>query len=71
MQLKKWKNPHKFQRIMMASGCTAEYAHQIWMRMNRWQSVRRKEVMLVLNLQWFNKRGLISLHQYSPSTLTP
>ncbi len=71
MQLKKWKNPHKFQRIMMAHGYTADYAHQIWMRMNRWQSVRRKEVLSVLNQQWFSKRGLVSLHQYSLSALTP
>jgi len=71
MQLKKWKNPRKFQRIMISAGYAPDYAHRIWVRMNRWQSVMRREVRFVLDLKWFKRYGLFSLQGLSPSALTP
>jgi len=62
MQLKKWKNPRKFQRIMIKAGFKPEQAHRVWVKMNKWQSVMRKEVRFVMNLQWFRRQGLILLY---------
>jgi len=41
MQLKKWKKPKKFQRMMIKSGFKPHIAHRVWVRMNKWQSVFR------------------------------
>jgi hypothetical protein len=71
MQLKKWKSPRKFQRIMIAVGYKEDYARGRWVRMNRWQSVMREEVRFVMDRKWFDKFGLITLQEYSCSTLTP
>lgn len=65
MQLKKWKNPRKFQRVLINAGFNPQEARRIWVRMNKWQSVTRKEVRFVLNLQWFRKRGLFFLHDFT------
>jgi len=62
MQLKKWKNPRKFQRIMIMLGFSPAKAHRIWVKMTKWQSVSRKEVRFVMNLNWFRKQGLFFLH---------
>jgi len=40
-QLKKWKNPRKFQRIMIAAGLDPTRGKRTWVKMNRWQSVMR------------------------------
>jgi RNA-directed DNA polymerase len=69
MQLKKWKNPHKFQRIMIASGFKPQEAHRVWIRMNKWQSVHRRAVRFVLNLEWFRKQGLIFLNDFTKRSL--
>jgi hypothetical protein len=60
MQLKKWKNPRKFQRMMIRAGYK-DKARRTWVRMTKWQSVRRKEVRFVMNLQWFRRQGLVFL----------
>ena len=65
MQLKKWKNPQKFQRIMIRCGYKVQEAHRVWMKMNKWQSVNRKEVRFVMNLEWFRKQGVIFLHDFT------
>ena len=65
MQLKKWKKPKKFQRMMIRSGIKLEIAQNTWERMNKWQSVMRKEVRIVLNNKWFRQMGFIFLHDYS------
>lgn len=57
--MKKWKRPRKFQRIMVKGGYKPELARRVWIKMNKWQSVNRKEVRFVLNLIWFRKQGLI------------
>ena len=62
IQLKKWKNPVKFQRIMIRAGYKPAEARKTWVKMARWQSVERKEVIFTLNLEWFKRQGLIFLN---------
>ncbi len=69
MQLKKWKNPHKFQRIMINSGFKPQDAHRVWIRMNKWQSVHRRAVRFVMNLKWFRKQGLVFLNYFTKRPL--
>lgn len=64
-QLKKWKKPHKFQRMMIRSGYKPEDAHKIWVKMNRWRSVNRKEVRFVMSLYWFRAQGLVFLNDFT------
>jgi len=71
MQLKKWKNPRKFQRMLIRSGIKPEKAQRVWVRMRRWQSVMRREVRIVLNNDWFRQLGLIFLHDYSKGFSRP
>jgi group II intron reverse transcriptase/maturase len=65
MQLKKWKNPRKFQRMMIRAGFKPQQAHRVWVKMNKWQSVERREVRFVMGLKWFRKQGLIFLHDFT------
>ena len=69
MQLKKWKNPRKFQRIMINSGFKPQDAHRVWISMNKWQSVHRRAVRFVMNLQWFRKQGLLFLNDFTKRPL--
>jgi len=64
MQLKKWKNPRKFQRVMIRAGYEREQARRTWVRMAKWQSVQRREVRFAMNLRWFRERGLIFLKSF-------
>jgi group II intron reverse transcriptase/maturase len=65
MQLKKWKKPGKFQRIMIKAGFDPQKARRVWLKMNRWQSVMRPPVRFVLDLDWFRARGLVFLHDFT------
>lgn len=65
MQLKKWKKPRKFQRMMIRAGFKPQAAHRVWVRMNKWQSVMRKEVRFAMNLKWFRRQRLIFLHDFT------
>jgi group II intron reverse transcriptase/maturase len=65
MQLKKWKNPRKFQRMMIRAGYKPYEARRVWVKMNRWQSVKRKEVRFAMNLLWFRRQSLIFLHDFT------
>jgi RNA-directed DNA polymerase len=67
MQLKKWKKPRKFQRMMIRGGYEPDQARRVWVKMNKWQSVSRRAVRFVMNLQWFREKGLISLHDLTLS----
>ncbi len=69
MQLKKWKNPRKFQRIMINSGFKPQEAHRVWVRMNKWQSVHRRAVRFVMNLKWFRRQGLVFLNDFTKRSL--
>lgn len=64
MQLKKWKKPGKFQRVMIKSGFDPRQALRVWVKMNRWQSVMRPEVRFVMPLKWFRNLGLVFLYDY-------
>jgi len=69
MQLKKWKKPKKFQRMMILAGYPVEEAKRTWVKMDRWQSVARRPVRFVLNLKWFRRRGLLFLDDFTPQNL--
>ena len=69
MQLKKWKNPRTFQRLMNQAGLPLDQAKRTWIRMNKWQSVERPQVRFVLNLEWFRKQGLYFLHDFTLARL--
>jgi RNA-directed DNA polymerase len=70
MQLKKWKKPRKFQKMMIRAGFKPQEAHRVWVKMNKWQSVERKEVRFVMNLKWFRRQGLIFLHDFTQNQKT-
>lgn len=65
MQLKKWKKPKRFQRMMIRSGYEPDEAHRVWVKMNKWQSVNRMEVKVVMNLQWFRRQGVLHLDDFT------
>jgi hypothetical protein len=65
MQLKKWKKPGKFQRVMIKAGFDPNEAHRVWIKMNRWQSVMRRPVRFVLNVDWCRRLGLVFLHDHT------
>jgi group II intron reverse transcriptase/maturase len=69
MQLKKWKNPRKFQRIMISSGFKPQEAHKVWIRMNKWQSVHRRAVRFVMDLEWFRRQDLVFLNDFTRRSL--
>lgn len=69
VQLKKWKKTRKFQRIMIKAGFDPYKAHRTWVRMNKWQSVMRREVRFVMNLNWFKTLGLVFLYDFTQATL--
>lgn len=69
MQLKKWKKPKKFQRMMIRAGYRPEEARKTWVKMAKWQSVMRKEVRFVLNLKWFKNQGLAFLDSFTKRNL--
>ena len=69
VQLKKWKKTTKFQRIMIKAGYDPREAHRTWVRMNKWQSVMRKEVRFVMSRKWFRQMGLVFLQDFTQATL--
>lgn len=69
MQLKKWKKPKKFQRMMIRAGAPEGIARRTWIKMDRWRSVMRQSVRFVLSLEWFRRRSLIFLNDYTQQTL--
>jgi group II intron reverse transcriptase/maturase len=69
MQLKKWKKPKKFQRMMVLVQYKPEEARKTWIKMSKWQSVMRPQVRFVLNLKWFKRLGLITLDNFTKRNL--
>ena len=69
MQLRKWKKPRKFQRIMIKAGFNPKEALKTWVNMKSWRSIYRKEVVMVLRLDWFRELGLTFLEDFSPASL--
>jgi len=64
MQLKKWKRPHKFQRMLNQADYKGREVNRVWVKMNKWQSVNRREVRCVMNLQWFRRQRLTFLSYF-------
>jgi len=64
MQLAKWKKPKKFQRAMIQAGIPVWRARRVWVAMRSWQSASRREVLRVLDLDWFRRLGLVFLQDY-------
>jgi len=64
-QLKKWKKPKKFQRIMLKAGFPPKEVFKIHIRMQKWYSASRRIVCFVLNLEWFRKMNLTFLHDFT------
>jgi hypothetical protein len=50
---------------MIKAGFDPQQAHRVWIKMNRWQSVMRRPVRYVMNLEWFRERRLVFLHDYT------
>lgn len=69
MQLKKWKKPRKFQRMMIRAGHDPKIAARTWVKMRHWQSVSRRCVRFTLNLEWFRRQGLLALDAYTRRNL--
>ena len=68
MQLKKWKKPRKFQRMMIRAGFPVVKAKHTWIKMRRWQSVERPVVKFLMNLKWFRSQTFC-FSTISPSAL--
>ena len=69
MQLKKWKNAKKLQRMLMRAGFAPSIARQTWVKMKRWRSVFRREVLILCDLAWFRRQRLIFLADYTNRNL--
>jgi group II intron reverse transcriptase/maturase len=69
MQLRKWKKPKKFQKVLIKSGFDVAKAKRTWVKMKSWQSINRLEVKYVLNNEWFRKYGLVFLHDFTKVSL--
>ena len=69
-QLKKCTRSGKFQRIMIGAGFDPKEACRVWIKMDQWQSVMRRPVRLVLNLEWFRARGSVFMHDLA-SAVSP
>lgn len=67
-QLKKWKKPKKFQRIMIKAGYPVKEALQTYVKMDRWYAASKRIVCFVLNIEWFKKMNLIFLHDFTKVT---
>lgn len=64
MQLRKWKTPKKFQRMLARAGYPYRDPKRCWVKMNRWNSIHRREVKFALGLRWYRQSGLIFLDDY-------
>ncbi len=69
MQLRKWKKPKKFQKMMIRKGFRVEQARKTWVKMNRWRSLDRREVKAVLDLEWFRSAKLVHLDDHTQRNL--
>ena len=69
MQLKKWKKPKKFQRMMIRLGFPVDGARKTWVKMDTWKSVKRLIVKHVLNLKWFRRQRVFFLDDYTRRNL--
>jgi RNA-directed DNA polymerase len=64
MQLKKWKNPVKFRRMMRRMGRPEEEVSRTWVQMDKWSSVKRQAVRFTLNNVWFRRLRVVFLEDF-------
>jgi hypothetical protein len=69
MQMKKIEDSAEVSEDDDKGGFKAQQAHRVWVMMNKWQSVKRREVPFVMDLKWFRKQGLIFLHDFRKNKL--
>ena len=50
---------------MIKAGFNPEEALKTWVNIKSWRSIYRKEVLMVLKLDWFRGLGLIFLDDFS------
>ncbi len=50
---------------MIKAGFNPEEALKTWVNIKSWRSIYRKEVLMVLKLDWFQGLGLIFLDDFS------
>ena len=68
MQLKKWKKPRKFQKMMIRAGFPVVEAKRTWIKMRSWQSVERPVIKFLMNLKWFRGQNLLFLDDFTDRT---
>ena len=51
-----------------AAGVDQMRARRVWVAMRSWQSANRREVLRVLNADWFRSLGLVFLQEYSAAS---
>ena len=51
--------------LRIKAGFDPKDARRTWIKMNRWQSVMRRPVRFVMNLDWFRQRGLVFLNDFT------
>jgi RNA-directed DNA polymerase len=69
MQLRKWKKPKRFQKMLIKAGIPPDEARNTWVNMKRWRSARRWVVQIVLNIEWFRTIGLVFLDDFTNEAL--
>jgi hypothetical protein len=55
--------------MMIRAGYKPHEARRVWVAMNKWQSLTRKEVRVVLNVAWLRKQGLVFPDDFMRATL--
>jgi len=69
MQLRKWKKPKRFQKMLIKAGIPPDEARNTWVNMKRWRSARRWVVQIVLSIEWFRNIGLVFLDDFTIEAL--
>jgi RNA-directed DNA polymerase len=69
MQLRKWKKPKRFQKMLIKAGIPPDEAKNTWVNMKRWRSARRWVVQIVLSIEWFRNIGLVFLDDFTIEAL--
>ncbi len=68
MQLKKWKKPTKFQRVMSKAGFDPREAHRTWVNMKTWALDTGRNRVLRVSQEWFRNSGLVFLNDFRPAS---
>ncbi len=69
MQIKKWRKPAKFQRMMTKAGFPVSEARRTWVKMNCRQTVTRPPARFTMDPKWFRRLCLVFLDDYTQRQL--